>query len=258
MQKYPVFGQGNCAEGNKEEKMKLTIREIYRIFGREYAGKDFEISGISTDSRKIKSGEAFVAIRGDKEDGHKYAKDAASKGAALIITEKETKAGGRILRVKNTKSALLTLAGYYLEKFKKLKTVAITGSNGKTTTKEITAALLATKYRVVKSEKSFNNYIGMPATIFKLKDDTGVIVLELGMNHKGEIKRLASILEIDAAIITNIGRSHIGFFKSLEEIASAKAEIKAGIKKSGIVILNKDDRLFGYMKDKFKPRQITT
>jgi len=238
--------------------MKLTIKEIYSLFEKEYSGKDFEINGISTDSRSLKSGEVFVAIKGENTDGHKYVKDAAEKGACLLIVQKDVKAEMQVMRVKNTRSALLALAGYYLDKFNKVKVAAVTGSNGKTSTKEILAALLGIKYTTVKSEKSYNNYIGMPSTIFRLTDGTQALVLELGMNHKGEIKSLAGAINIDTAVITNIGRSHIGFFRRLEDIALAKAEIKAGLKKDGVIILNADDKLFGVLKGKFKNRKILT
>jgi UDP-N-acetylmuramoyl-tripeptide--D-alanyl-D-alanine ligase len=235
--------------------MKLKLSEIYKLFGKGMDKKDASVPAISIDTRSLKRGEVFVAIKGDRTDGHRYVKDAVKKGALIVIAER----GPADIRVKSTVSALLSLAEYYADKFKKMKITAITGSNGKTTTKEMLAAMLAEAFggaKVLKSQKSFNNYIGVPLTVFKMAGRHKTAVLEMGMNNPGEISRLAGVVKIDVAIITNIGRSHIGRLKSQDNIMKAKAGIFEGIKPGGRAVLNADDAYFGQLKKKAKARRI--
>lgn len=235
--------------------MKLKLYEIYRLFGREPEGRDAAVKAVSTDSRTIKKGGVFVAIKGGRTDGHKYIEAAVKKGALLVIAER----GHKGLKVKSTVDALLAVAKYYAAKFKKTKIAAITGSNGKTTTKEMLAAMLREafgKKGVLSSEKSFNNHIGVPLTVFKMKAGLKAVVLEMGMNNLGEISRLARAVKIDTAIITNIGTSHIGRLKSMANIAKAKAEIFEGVAKGGVAVLNADDAYFPALARKAKARRI--
>ncbi len=235
--------------------MNLKISEIYRVFDKKFKGKDKSISGISIDTRTLKKNNVFFAIKGEKRNGHRFIKDAIKKGACLVICESSVR-GDNCIKVKDTKKALLLLAKYYLTKFKKIKKIAITGSNGKTTTKEIIARILSAKYKVRKSEKSYNNYLGLSLTIFSLKKSDEVIILEVGMNHKGEIKEMMKGINIDMAIITNIGNAHLGFFKNKKEIASSKSEIFLSLEKNGIAILNKDDEYYNFIRKKLKNAKV--
>jgi UDP-N-acetylmuramoyl-tripeptide--D-alanyl-D-alanine ligase len=225
---------------------------LYSVFGAEFKGADAVIKGICTDTRKLKKGEVFFALIGET-DGHKYTANACSHGAAALVVQSYAE-GVEISKqvlVKDTTEALLQLAAYYFRKFRNVRTAAVTGSNGKTTTKEILAAILSEKYRTLKSEKSFNNNIGLPATVFKLEKRHQAAVFEIGMNHKGEIKKLVSAIKLDAAIITNIGRAHIGNFSDgTEGIAAAKAEIFDGMKKGAAAVINNDDSFAPYLRKK--------
>lgn len=231
--------------------MDLKLKEVYRLFNRELKIKDARVNRVSTDSRTVRKGDVFVAIKGELTDGHKYITAALQKGAACVICEKAPAGSDsqKIIKVKSTADAYLKLAGYYYSKFNVL-TAAVTGSNGKTTTKEALAAMLAQKYNTLKSEKSFNNHVGLPATLLRLDKKHEALVVELGMNNPGEIRRLCTALKIDAAIITNIGRAHIGRMGSQENIAKAKAEIISGVKKGGVICLNANDAYFRFLEKK--------
>jgi UDP-N-acetylmuramoyl-tripeptide--D-alanyl-D-alanine ligase len=238
--------------------MKLTINEIKRLFKTIPSMKDTKVSQITADSRNIKKNGVFFALKAEN-DGHKYAAKAVENGASLVVVEKKIKGlpDEKQAVVGDTKEALLKLAGYYFKKFPRVKAIGITGSNGKTTTKELLGALLKSKYAVNMNEKSFNNYLGLPLTIFNLNDSHEILIVEIGMNHKGEIKKLVSVLKLDAAIITNVGRAHIGFFKDGKKgIADAKAEIFEGVKAGGTAIINADDDFAGYLTKKAKSKKL--
>jgi len=229
--------------------MKINLSEIYSLFGASFKGHDVKAAGITADTRNIKKNYVFVAIKGEKNDGHDFAAEAARKGAIACITEKKIK-GVPCIIVDDTKEAIMNLGRYYAAKFNNLKTAAVTGSNGKTTTKELLGAFLQEVFVTKKSEKSFNNYLGVPLTLFGLESETRALVLEMGMNHKGEISKLAQLTPLDAAIITNIGRAHIGNMGSQTKIAEAKAEIFEGLRKGGTAVLNGDDRYYKFLSNK--------
>ena len=229
--------------------MRINLSEIYSLFGASFKGDDIKAAGITADTRKIKKNYVFVAIKGEKNDGHDFASEAVKKGAIVCITQRKIK-GVPCIVVDDTKEAIMNLGRYYAAKFNNLKTAAVTGSNGKTTTKELLGAFLQEVYATTKSEKSFNNYLGVPLTLFGLEKQTRALVLEMGMNHKGEIKKLAKLAPLDAVIITNIGRAHIGNMGSQDKIAEAKAEIFEGLRKGGTAVLNGDDRYFGFLSGK--------
>jgi UDP-N-acetylmuramoyl-tripeptide--D-alanyl-D-alanine ligase len=238
--------------------MNIKLSEIYRLFNKEFTGSDADAAGICTDTRKLKKGEVFFALKGET-DGHRYAAKAFYEGASALVVEKYAEGVGiqRQIMVKDTTRALLTLADYYYKKFGGIKCAAITGSNGKTTTKEILAAMLGEKYRTLKSEKSFNNNIGLPQTVFKLEKKYQAAVFEIGMNHAGEIRSLVSAIEPGVAVITNIGRAHIGFFRDgLAGIARAKSEIMEGVKAGGVAVINADDKFAGYLTGVAKKRKL--
>ena len=219
------------------------------------------ISGISTDSRQIKKGEIFVALKGERYDGHLFVRDALRKGAKgaiisnlnyqLPITNYQI-----IIKVRDTLRALGDIARYHRNKFR-CALVAITGSNGKSSTKEIAAQLLGKYYRVLKTSGNHNNLIGVPRTLLDLNSQVDIAVLEMGMNCPGEIRRLAEIASPQVALITNVGKAHLGGFESLEKVASAKAELLEGLSEETTVILNQDSPFFPYFVSKTRGRIAT-
>jgi UDP-N-acetylmuramoyl-tripeptide--D-alanyl-D-alanine ligase len=207
-------------------------------------GSDVTISKISTDSRTLQSGDLFVALRGENFDGHRFIDKAAERGAAGAIVEENWKDQGRdnfpLLRVPDTLSAYQQIAARYRQSLP-LKVIAITGSNGKTTTKDFVAAALGHHFRVTKTEGNFNNHVGLPRTILEATSRDEIGVWEIGMNHPGEIATLAKIAAPDVGIITNIGVAHIEFVGSREAIAQEKGALAEAIGPQGTLILNADD-----------------
>jgi len=214
------------------------------------------ITKISTDSRKLTPGDLFIAIKGDRFDGHNFIDEVIKKGAKAIIVSRDIKPDLPVttLKVNDTLIALGKIAVYYRQKFK-IPLVAITGSNGKTTTKEMLAHLLSQKFTTLKSQGSFNNAIGLPLTLLELNNTIQSAVVEVGMNQVGEIKYLAQLAKPTIAIITNIGDSHIGYLKTKENIAKEKTQLLSALPKNGIAILNRDDEYL--TKIKFNGRVIT-
>jgi UDP-N-acetylmuramoyl-tripeptide--D-alanyl-D-alanine ligase len=202
------------------------------------------IERISTDSRTIKKGELFVALRGENFDGHKFVEDVAKSGGAGAIVDPKWKGKApntfAIIRAEDTLLAYQKLAANY-RKSLPIKVVAITGSNGKTSTKDFCASVLGRKFRVTKTQGNFNNHVGLPRTILDATSEHEVGVWEIGMNHPGEVAPLARIAAPDAAIITNIGVAHIEFMGTREAIAQEKGALAEGVAGEGTVILNADD-----------------
>ncbi len=233
--------------------MKLSTLEICRVLSVKTDVKDMPVCGITTDSRTDVKGKVFFAIKGEKNNGHDYVENVLKRGAVLCVCDEKVKAKDGVIYVKDTVNALLKLAFYYADKFKDVRIAAVTGSNGKTTVKEMIAAMLEKKFgknAVLKSEKSFNNHIGVPLTAFKLSDKIKAAVFEVGMNHKGEIKKLVSGFKLDAAVITNTGKAHIGNLGSEKAIALAKAEIFSGLKKGGAAVINARSSFYGLLNKK--------
>src|SRR6266404_4384470 len=202
------------------------------------------VDKVSTDSRTLKPGELFVALRGENFDGHKFVESAVQTGAAGAIVDPAWKGNVpenfAILRADDTLRAYQTLAANY-RKSLPFRVIAITGSNGKTSVKDFTASVLARKFRVTKTEGNFNNHVGLPRTILEATSEDEVAVWEIGMNHPGEIAELSKIAAPDAAIITNIGVAHIAFLGSRETIAREKGALAEAVGPEGTVILNADD-----------------
>jgi len=220
--------------------LPLDLSEIKEAVGC-YASNtsNARIEYITTDTRELMPGDLFIALKGELFDGEDFAEDAARLGAYVISSRNIS--GG--LTASSGKDALLALASYYKKKLCRLKcTLAITGSVGKTTTKDFSGIILSKKYSVTSSEKNYNNYVGAALTVLSAAKDTELLILELGMNHKGEIKELSESLEPDIAIITNVGSAHIGNLGSREAIAEAKLEILSGMKK-GLLIAPYDEPL---------------
>src|SRR6202011_3957906 len=202
------------------------------------------VERISTDSRTIKNGELFVALRGENFDGHKFVADVAKTGAAGAIVDVDWKgkvpAKFGIIRTGDTLLAYQNLAANY-RKSLSLKVLAITGSNGKTSTKDFAASVLGRKFLVTKTQGNFNNHVGLPRTILEATSGNEVGVWEIGMNHPGEVAALAKIAAPDAAIVTNVGVAHIEFMGTREAIAQEKGALAEAVGSEGTVILNADD-----------------
>ncbi len=195
---------------------------------------------VCTDTRKITQGSLFVAIKGENFDGHDFAKKAIESGAEAVICERDCGLGDRQILVESTRLALLDLAGYYRSLFK-IPVIGITGSVGKTTTKEMTHAVMSSKYNTLKNEGNLNNEIGVPLTLFRLDKTHEAAVIEMGMSGFDEISRMTKAVRPDAAIISNIGVSHIEHLGSREGILRAKLEILHGMKADAPIVLNADD-----------------
>jgi UDP-N-acetylmuramoyl-tripeptide--D-alanyl-D-alanine ligase len=225
---------------------RLSILRVADLARSELETGDGEISvdKISTDSRTIKPGEIFVALRGENFDGHKFVEAAARAGGAGAIVDRKWKgkvpSKFAVIRAEDTLAAYQNLAANY-RKSLPLKVVAITGSNGKTSTKDFAAAVLGRKFRVTKTEGNFNNHVGLPRTILEATSSDEIAVWEIGMNHPGEVAPLAKIAAPDVAVITNIGLAHIEFMGSREAIAKEKGALAVAVTNQGTVILNGDD-----------------
>jgi len=224
----------------------LSLRQIAEYAHGSLAAGDANqrVSKISTDSRTLGSGDFFVPLRGENFDGHRFVEQAAERGARGAMVEESWKGttpkSFALIRVPDTLIGYQTLAANY-RKSLPLKVITITGSNGKTSTKDFVAATLARKFRVTKTEGNFNNHVGLPQTMLAANSTDEIAVWEIGMNHPGEIAALARLAAADVAIITNVGLAHIEFMGSREAIALEKGALAEAIGESGTVILNADD-----------------
>lgn len=226
------------------------------------------INGVKIDTRKINAGDCYVGIKGEKNDGNKFYMDAFLKGATIVILDDYTinkedekyleENGKSIVVVEDSVKALGELAKYKRSLFK-CPVVAVTGSAGKTSTKDIIYSVLKEKYNAHKTIGNQNNHLGLPLTVLALDDDTEVLVLEMGMNHLGEISYLTSIAKPDVAVITNVGTAHIGNLGCRENILKAKLEILEGLSPEGTLIINNDNDLLHewYLDNKDKYHILT-
>jgi UDP-N-acetylmuramoyl-tripeptide--D-alanyl-D-alanine ligase len=215
-------------------------------------------SGVSTDTRTIKRGNLFIALKGEKFDGHDFILRAVENGAAgVVVSSRDVYVPDKIaaILVADTLAALQDLARCHRRRFT-LPVVGITGSNGKTTTKDMTAAVLSGRWRVLKTEANYNNDIGLPLTILGLTADHQAAVVEMGMRARGEIGRLAAIAAPTVAVVTNVGETHIEILGSLENIAAAKGELVEATPADGLVALNADIPLVKDMQAKTAARCV--
>lgn len=220
----------------------LNIMEIVSAVGGEAHNirDNIQVYNICTDTRADVKGSLFVALKGEKYDGHAYISDAFTKGAAACVCQRRPADDVPFIKVDSTLEALGKIAMLYRGKFD-LPVVAVTGSVGKTTTKEAICAAISPHFSVCKTEKNFNNEVGLPQTVLSLTSDHGAAVIEMGMVERGEISNLSRITRPTIAVITNIGTSHIGHLGSRENIFLAKSEITDGLCDGGTLIVNGDD-----------------
>jgi UDP-N-acetylmuramyl pentapeptide synthase len=219
-----------------------------------------EFHGVSIDTRTLAAGDLFIAIRGERLDGAEFAEAAIEKGAAGVVVPRGWSAKALaervVLEVEDTTVALQAL-GQAIRRESGTKVVAITGSAGKTTTKEVAAEFLAARYRVVRNRGNFNNHIGLPLSLVELRQRPEIAVVELGMNHPGEISTLVRVAEPDVRVWTNVGEAHLGFFASVDAIADAKAEIFEGASPSTLLVANADEDRIVARRRMFAGRVVT-
>ena len=240
----------------------LTLRQLLQVVGGtllgDFADLDTVFTEVCTDSRQMKAGALFIPLAGDRFDGHAFLNAALEAGASGCLTAREREIylpGKFYVKVRSTQRALWDLARYYKNQFP-IPFVAVTGSVGKTTTKDMAAAVLSVRYRVLKTEGNFNNAIGVPLTLLRLDRSHEIGVVEMGMDHAGEIDSLSELVEPDVAVITNIGDSHIENLGSREAIFQAKCEIFRHLKSNGLAILNGDDPMLATLRNKLPQKTI--
>ena len=252
----------------------MDLKDVALVVGGALHGNAVAFSGVTTDSRRVSAGDLFVAISGERFDGNQFVAEAAARGAVAALTSRLVEAGMPLPQVvvADTRAALGRLAAHWRSRFG-LPLVALTGSNGKTTVKEMLASILAaqvgrdpTKSRthgdgrepVLATEGNLNNDIGVPLTLFRLRDSHRYAVIEMGMNHAGEIDYLAHIARPTVALVTNAHRAHVGILGSVDAIARAKGEIYGGLGPHGIAVVNEDDAFASLWKDLNGGRRIVT
>ena len=233
----------------------LSLNEIVEVLEAELIGTDATFDNVSTDTRKVRKGDLFVALKGENFDGADFVIDAAEKGAVAAIVERKVESSIPLLIVKDARIALGKLASFWLGRFD-IPIIAVTGSNGKTTTKEMLAGILREKGEVLSTQGNLNNDIGVPLTLFRLTEAHRFAVIEMGMNHPGEIGYLCKIAAPDVALVTNAASAHLQGLGSVEAVARAKGEIFEGLKEEGIAVVNADDAFAPLWKNLAAKRKI--
>ncbi|MGB8987396.1 MAG: UDP-N-acetylmuramoyl-tripeptide--D-alanyl-D-alanine ligase, partial [Candidatus Sulfotelmatobacter sp.] len=244
--------------------MKLTLAKIAGFIS---ATGDFvqaeSVSGYSIDSRTVGPGQLFFAVKGERLDAHDFVEQALEKGAASAVVRKDqlgrysekTKTKTKLLAVEDTLLALQALATAVRKMWGK-PLIAVTGSAGKTTTKEAIAHVLSSRFRVMKSEGNFNNHFGLPLMLLRLEPEYDLAVIEMGMSHAGEIRALAKIAQPEIGVVTNVAAVHLEFFDSLAGIARAKYELVESLPASGTAVLNADDEYVSQFGRDFKGKVL--
>lgn len=219
--------------------MQIKLGEVARMLGLpiEPGGT---ITGWSIDSRTTAPGDLFFALRGPVHDGHDHIQEVFRKGALAVVADSPVEADGPVLRVEDSLDAMQLIARYVREIWAG-SVIGVTGSAGKTTTKDVIAAMLATEMKTAKTIGNLNNHVGVPLSLLRLEEDASVAVIEMGMNHADEIRDLAEIARPDHGVVTNVGTAHMEAFDSIEEIAAAKQELIDALPVGGTAILNADD-----------------
>jgi len=222
----------------------MALQQAAKILKGTCFGENVNFSNISTDTRKLQNGDLYIALHGDVFDGHDYIKQAEQAGAAAAIVHKDVQTHLPIIKVEDTRKALGDLAAAKREKFNG-KVAAITGSNGKTTVKEMLSSIIAKQGSVLATQGNFNNDIGMPLTLLRMQKEDFAII-EMGANHVGEIAYLTAIAKPDVALINNAAAAHLEGFGSLKGVAQAKGEIYQGLSKNATAVINIDDDFSDY------------
>jgi len=219
--------------------MRIALRRVAEMLGVEI-DSDAIVSGWSVDSRTIQPGDLFFALRGPNFDGNEYVQDGFAKGAVAAVADRDVMAEGVVLRVEDSLGAMQRIAARARVQWAG-DVVAVTGSAGKTTTKDIIAQMLASEMKVAKSQGNLNNHVGLPLSLLRMEESARVMVCEIGMNHAGEIRELAKIARPNVAVVTNVGYAHIEFFDSIEGVAAAKRELVEALDENGVAVLNAED-----------------
>ena len=217
----------------------LTVHEASESVDGRHIGDNPVIDSVSSDSRTIESGALFVALRGERFDGHKYVEEAVNKGAVGAMVDTESNLPTPQIIVDDTEYALGQLAAGWRRRFD-IPLVAITGSNGKTTVKEMIGNILRASDSALISKGNFNNLVGLPLSLLKLRESHRYAAVEIGMNQVGEIERLASIAQPSVAVITNAGAAHLEFLVNVDQVATEKGKIISSLRDSGVAVLNAD------------------
>ena len=225
--------------------IKMTLSEIASCLNGELIGADAEISGVSIDTRTLQTGNLYIAIAGKNFDGHDFVESAKEAGASAVLTQKKLETDLPQILVENTHSALGKLAAAWREKMS-AKIIGVTGSNGKTTTKEMLAAILSLNDSVLFTQGNLNNDIGVPLTLLNISPENRFAVIEMGANHVGEIAYTSCLANADVVIITNVGAAHLEGFGNLNGVAKTKGEIIETLNAKGLAVLNRDDAFFEY------------
>jgi len=233
--------------------MEFTVKEISAVVGVP-AESDARIRGWSVDSRSLQAGDLFFALRGPNHDGNSYLEEAFRKGAVAAVANRQS--AGEVLVVPDTLVALQDVAAWARDQWGG-EVVGVTGSAGKTSTKDIIAAMLSTRMPVGKNVGNLNNHVGVPLSILRLASNVRVAVLELAMNHAGEVRRLCEIARPRIGVVTNVGHAHIEAFDSIEGIAAAKRELIESLPADGVAVLNADDPLVARFGEVHRGRTVT-
>jgi UDP-N-acetylmuramoyl-tripeptide--D-alanyl-D-alanine ligase len=236
--------------------MTLDLQEVARVTGAKGNPRPVKVTCWSVDTRTQGVGDAYFALRGPNFDGHDFVNAAHEKGAAAVVVERPCGGLSEILLVSDTLCALQQLGQWARTKWGGT-TVAVTGSAGKTTTKDAIAHVLATELPVGRTIGNLNNHVGVPLSILRLPDECRAAVLEMGMNHAGEIARLAEIARPDIGVVTNVGYAHVEFFDSIDGVAAAKRELIEALPSSGVAVLNSDDERVVRFRERHAGRSVT-
>jgi UDP-N-acetylmuramoyl-tripeptide--D-alanyl-D-alanine ligase len=233
----------------------MSLGEIARCVQGQLIGKDVEVSSVSIDTRAIKAGQLYVAIKGHNFDGNEFVDKAEQAGAVAAIVHEGAKTALPHIVVEDTRLALAELAGAWRRKAS-ASVIGITGSNGKTTVKEMVAAILSVNGNTLFTPGNLNNDIGVPLTLLRLNEQHRYAVIEMGANHPGEIEYTSRYAQADVAVITNVGPAHIEGFGSVDGVAKAKGEIIQTLKQDGVAVLNRDDDYFDYWQSVAGTRKV--
>jgi UDP-N-acetylmuramoyl-tripeptide--D-alanyl-D-alanine ligase len=238
--------------------MEFSLAQVGKVTRAQILNAEGElrVRGWSIDSRTVDPGNLFFAIKGEHFDGHAFVGAAFERGGIGAVVSEGSFGGGPLLRVPDTLHALQSVAQWARRQWAK-PVVAVTGSAGKTTTKDIIAACLSVRFRTGKTTGNLNNHLGLPLTLLRLDDDAEVAVVELGMNHAGEIRQLSAIAEPQIGVVTNVGYAHVEFFDSIEDVAAAKRELVEALPRNGVAVLNADDERVLRFRDAHPGRSIT-